>query len=732
MKDKILEYLKFAKKKLRAREIQQGIGSNIDIKTVLEELQTEGKIVKSNNGRYQTIENSEYVCGRIQGSEKGYAFLRLCDGEDMFISEYALNGAIDGDTVLVKEDMVGSCGNKKEGIVCKILKKANEEIVGTVKVCKNKCFVIPDNKRIPEEVLIVGNRKKGVKKDQKVIIRITKRKINPVVDVLEGKIIEVLGNKKDKGVDILSVAKSYGLEESFDKTVLLECEEISDVVDDSVIKDRVDLRGLKMVTIDGEDAKDLDDAVSIEILENGNYKLGVHIADVSEYVKEGSFLDKEALKRGTSVYLIDRVIPMLPKKLSNGICSLNAKVDRLGFSVMMEIDKNGDVVDHDIFESVININERMTYTDVYKILEENNKKLKERYKDFVDDFFTMKELAKILEAKMKKRGAIDFSLGESKIELDENGKAVGVSEYKTTIANKIIEEFMVICNETVSEHFYWLGMPFVYRVHEEPKEDKIRNLSVFLKNLGYKLKVSSKVYPKALQKVLRDAQGKREEKIVSTVMLRSMQKAKYTTKSQGHFGLAAKFYSHFTSPIRRYPDLIIHRIMKEFLRGSFNATRRKYYEDRLEDIAKLCSDNERIAQDAEREVDDMKKCEYMKRYEGYVFDGIVSSITSFGIFVELPNTIEGLVRLRDLADDYYIFNEGNYSLIGERTGKTYNIGDEVRVKVARADKDSRQIDFLLVGKSDKRKKVHRRRKRKSVIRDGNFKARKRKRKKDKR
>ena len=386
---------------------------------------------------------------------------------------------------------------------------------------------------------------------------------------------------------------------------------------------------------------------------------------------------------------------MLPKKLSNGICSLNPHVDRLAFSVFMEIDKNGGVVSHDIFESVININERMTYTNVYKILVEDDKVLKERYKDLLDDFYKMRELAKILSKKRAKRGSIDFKFGESKIILDENGKPVDVCEYEITEANKIIEEFMLVCNETVAEHFYWLNIPFVYRIHQEPDMEKVISLAQFVKNLGYKLNITqNKVYPKALQKVLEDISGKKEERIISTVMLRSMQKAIYTTSNKGHFGLAAKYYTHFTSPIRRYPDLIIHRIMKHVLRNEFSDKVKKYYEENLEEIAKKCSDNERIAQDAERDVEDIKKCEYMHQYEGYTFNGIISSITSFGMFVELDNTIEGLIKVSAMEDDYYNFDETNYTLTGERKGKTYRIGDEVKIIVARADKETRQIDFV--------------------------------------
>lgn len=702
-KRRILEYFKEVDKKVRAKDIKDSLGIDIDVKEILEDLARDGLILKCKRGWYSSLDDSCYICGVVSGNERGYAFLKPLDKslEDMYISEYGLKGAIDGDVVLAME--VPGYGNKKECIVHRIIKEREAAIVGTTGKYGKRRFVEPDSKKIPYNILLTNCKKSGFKPGKKVIVKITKRNLNPEFGFIEGEITEVLGDKDEKGIDILSIAKTYGLEEGFSDDILKECDGIKDFVDDSMIKDRVDLRNLRMVTIDGEDAKDLDDAVSIEVLENGNYRLGVHIADVSYYVRQGSLLDKEALKRGTSVYLIDRVIPMLPKKLSNGICSLNPNVDRLSFSVMMEIDKNGGVVDHDIFESVINVNERMTYKDVYKILEQDDHELKERYKDVKDDFYKMRDLAIILANKMNRRGAIDFNFGEAKIELDDNGIPESISQYEITIANKIIEEFMIVCNETVSEHFYWLNVPFLYRIHEEPEKENVRNLAIFVGNLGYKLKVSKKVYPKALQEVLNDVSGKKEERIISTVMLRSMQKAKYSTQSKGHFGLAAKYYSHFTSPIRRYPDLMIHRIMKEVIRNEFTDKKRAYYEKHLSDVAKKCSDNEKIAQDAERTVCDIKKCEYMQKYVGCKCDGVISSITSFGFFVELPNTVEGLVRVSDLKDDYYIFDEKNYCLIGEMTGNIYRIGDEVRIRIARASKETKQIDFAIVGKSRKKK-----------------------------
>jgi len=456
------------------------------------------------------------------------------------------------------------------------------------------------------------------------------------------------------------------------------------------------------VTIDGEDAKDLDDAVSIEKLPDGKYRLGVHIADVSHYVTEGSPLDVEALKRGTSVYLVDRVIPMLPRKLSNGICSLNAGEDRLSFTVMMDIDSSGKVVDHEIFESVINVDERMTYTNVYKILEEDDEELKKKYSHLVDDFKTMKELAVILRNRRMARGSIDFDFAEAKIILDDKGRPVDVKKYEYTIANRIIEEFMLICNETVAEYFYWANTPFVYRVHEDPDPDKIETLSEFVHNLGYHLKGANKIHPGALQDLLDKVKGTKEELIVSTVMLRSLQKARYSHQNLGHFGLAAKFYCHFTSPIRRYPDLIIHRIMKEYLRGEMKEERENYLNEVLPEISKQCSERERAAEEAERETEELKKVEYMKQREGDIFTGVISSVTSFGMFVQLENTIEGLVRMSSMDDDYYIYNEKQYCLVGERTRKTYRIGDTVDVILAKADIANKQIEFAIAPQTIKR------------------------------
>ncbi len=669
-------------------------------RSVLDELESEGKIFKTHKDRYGVPERMNLITGRFQGNERGYGFVVPDDEniKDIFISSDSLNGALHSDRVIARVNKKVIGDKRAEGEIIKIIKHENEFVVGAFENSKYFGFVVPDDKRISGDIFIPKDEVNNAKSGQKVVAQIViwpEKRRNA-----EGRIVEIIGDKDEPGTDILSIIKAYNLSESFPEEVINQARSIGQEVTGEMLKGRRDLRNLPMVTIDGEDAKDLDDAVSIEKLSNGNYKLGVHIADVTNYVTENSPLDKEAIKRGTSVYLVDRVIPMLPKELSNGICSLNPKVDRLSFTVMMEIDKYGKVVNHDIFESVINIDERMTYTNVYKILEENNEELRVRYEYLLEDFTAMKELALILRNKRIQRGSIDFDFEEAKIILDESGKPVEVKKYVITIANKIIEEFMLICNETVSEHFFWTNTPFVYRIHEDPDTDKIEAFSEFVHNLGYTLKGINKIHPRALQDLLGKVKGTKEETIISTVMLRSLQKAKYSHINQGHFGLAAKYYCHFTSPIRRYSDLIIHRIMKEYLKGSMNENRENDLNERLPEIAKLCSDRERAAEEAERETEDLKKVEYMKKHEGEVFEGIISGVTSFGMFIELDNTIEGLVRLSSMEDDYYIYNDKLYSLIGERSRKVYRIGDIVNVILAKADVAARRIEFNIFEKDD--------------------------------
>ncbi len=664
-------------------------------KTVMDELEADGLIYKTHKDRYGVPERMNLVVGRLQGHERGFGFV-IPDDEyikDVFIPADSLGGAMHNDRVIARviKKVIGD--KRSEGEIIKVIKRANANVVGIYESSRYFGFVIPDDRRVPGDIFIPKDETLGAKPGQKVIAEIVKwpeKRRNA-----EGRIVEVLGDRDEPGTDILSIIRAYDLKEEFPEEVIEQAEKIPGEVNKKMLAGRRDLRKLRMVTIDGEDAKDLDDAVSAERLPDGKYRLGVHIADVSHYVTEGSALDREAFKRGTSVYLVDRVIPMLPQKLSNGICSLNPRIDRLAFTVMMDVDASGRVTNHEIFESVINIDERMTYTNVYKILEKNDGELLERYDYLLEDFNTMEELALILRKKRMGRGAIDFDFDEAKIILDDKGKPVEVKRYETTTANRIIEEFMLVCNETVAEHFFWADSPFVYRIHEDPDSEKIQAFAEFTSNLGFPLKGINKIHPRALQEILEKVRGTKEEAIVSTVMLRSLAKARYSHQNLGHFGLAAKFYCHFTSPIRRYPDLMIHRIMKEQLKGKLEGQSEESLKEKLPDIARLCSERERAAEEAERDTEDLKKVEYMKAHEGECFQGIISNVTSFGMFVELENTIEGLVRMGSMDDDYYIFDDKHYCLTGERTRKRYRVGDKITVRLARADVSARQIDFVL-------------------------------------
>lgn len=665
-------------------------------KRVLKSMEKEGLIIRTKKEKYGVPERLGLIRGTLQVHQKGFAFLlpELEGEKDVFIPGSALNGAMNGDVVLVEITKEDKNGKKREGEVVEVIERTNNEIIGVYEDSQNFGFVVPEDPRLNSDIFISKKDKNGAKTGDLVICEITKwaeKRKSP-----EGVIKEILGKKGDKGLDILTIIKKYGLPEEFPQKVLNYAEGIPEEIDEEEYRRRKDLREVRMVTIDGEDAKDLDDAVSITRLDGGKYRLGVHIADVSHYVREKNPLDKEALKRGTSVYLIDRVIPMLPKKLSNGICSLNPKVDRLALSCFMTIDSKGNVLEHEIVESVIRTNERMTYTDITKILEENDPELMEKYDYLVDDFRAMEELCKILNARRMRRGAVDFDFEESKIILDENGKPIEIKPYERGIANRIIEEFMLVCNETIAEHMFNQQIPFVYRIHEEPDEEKLAKFREFVYNLGYKMKGGEETEPKDLQEILNAVEGKKEEKVVSTLLLRSMMQAKYSPQCVGHFGLAAKYYCHFTSPIRRYPDLQIHRIIKEYLNGRLSESRQKKLIDIVEVAARQSSEMERVAQDAEREVDDLKKAEYMQERIGEEFQGIISSVTSFGLFVELPNTIEGLVHVTSLDDDYYIYDEDHLCLIGESSKKVYRLGDEVRVRCSKVDIDNREIYFDLV------------------------------------
>lgn len=666
-----------------------------DFEKVLKAMEKDGDVVRTRTDHFGVPEKMGLVAGKLQGHQRGYGFV-IPEEErpDIFIPIALMNGAMNGDKVVAKVTKEEDNGKKCEGEIIRILERANKTIIGTYEDSKNFGFVVPDDRRIYQDVFVPKDDRNGAKAGDVVIVEITEwpdKRRNP-----EGKVVEILGQKGDKGIDILTIIKKYRLPEEFPEKVEASAAEISEEIPAEEYEKRLDLRNLKIVTIDGEDAKDLDDAVSIEKLPNGNYKLGVHIADVSNYVKEKKPLDKEALNRGTSVYLIDRVIPMLPRKLSNGICSLNPRVDRLTLSCIMEIDKTGKVVDHTIAETIIKTVERMTYTAVTKILRDKDEETMKRYEHLLDEFNLMEELCEILNKKRLHRGAVDFDFEESKIMLDEKGKPIEIRPYERAIANRIIEEFMLVCNETVAEHMYWANIPFVYRIHEEPNQEKLMHFNEFVYNLGYAVRFGKEVHPKSLQEVIEKVKGKKEETVVSTLLLRSMKQAKYSPECTGHFGLAARYYCHFTSPIRRYPDLIIHRIIKDYINGGINDKRAEKLASTVEYASKQSSETERVAQEAEREVDDLKKAEYMSEKIGEEYEGIISSVTSFGMFVELPNTIEGLVHISNMDDDYYVYDERHLSLIGEKTKKIYKLGDDIKIKVAKVDLATHDIYFDIV------------------------------------
>ena len=584
-------------------------------------------------------------------------------------------------------------GKRREGRVIKILERGTREIVGTFQESAGFGFVVPDNQRFLRDIFIQKENFLGARNQDKVVVEIRDygtRKRSP-----EGKIIQVLGNSEEKGIDVLSVAKSCGLPMEFPEKVLNQAERIRESLNEGDFYGRLDLRDVPMVTIDGEDAKDLDDAVSLS--KEGNlFHLGVHIADVSNYVQYSSALDREALKRGTSVYLVDRVIPMLPKKLSNGICSLNAGEDRLALSCLMDIDEKGKVVSHGIAETVIHVNERMTYTDVKKILRKEDQQLAERYRELLPMFFQMEELSALLRKRRKKRGAIDFDFPESKIELDENGKPVRIYPYEQNVATRIIEDFMLAANETVAQEYAQAGIPFVYRTHDTPDMEKMEPVLELVHRAGVKVKKSKEeIRPKEVQKILKELEGKESEDFFSRLILRSMKQARYTTECTGHFGLAARYYCHFTSPIRRYPDLQIHRIIKENLRGKMTEAKMRHYEEILDEVARQSSATERRAEEAERETIKMKKAEYMESQIGEIFEGVISGVTDWGLYVELPNTVEGLVHVNSLMDDYYVYDSVHYTLTGERKKRSFAIGQKVKVRVAQADARERTVDFVL-------------------------------------
>jgi len=670
-------------------------------------MEEQGLVVRTRSNRYGVPEKMNLIRGKVTGHSKGFAFVVPEDPtlDDIFIPPSELKNAMHGDTVLVRVSSQTS-GARKEGTIVRIIERGVTEIVGTYTESKNFGFVIPDDKKIVNDIFIPNHATNGAVEGHKVVVRLTTYPEGRIS--AEGEVIKILGHKNDPGVDILSVIHKHGLPMQFPEEVVAHANNVPDTISEEDFKGRRDLRDQMIVTIDGADAKDLDDAVTVTKLENGNYKLGVHIADVSHYVTEGSPIDREAYERGTSVYLVDRVIPMIPHRLSNGICSLNPRVDRLTLSCEMEVNEHGEVVSHEIFQSVIRTTERMIYSDVNKILVDKDEELRKRYEPLVPMFELMAELADILRNKRMKRGAIDFDFKEAKILVDDEGKPYDVVLRERSVAERLIEEFMLLANETVAEHFHWMNVPFVYRVHEDPKPEKLQRFLEFITNFGYVVKgTGNQIHPRALQEILDAVRGEPEEMVVSTVMLRSMKQARYDAESLGHYGLSTDFYTHFTSPIRRYPDLIVHRLIRTYLiNGQLDNGIQEKWAEKLPDIAEHTSNMERRAVEAERETDDLKKTEFMEDKIGMEFDGIISSVTSFGLFVELPNTIEGLVHVSYLTDDYYRYDERSYAMIGERTGKIFRIGDEITVRVINVNKDERIVDFEVVGmKGSRRKKA---------------------------
>ncbi|BBF41958.1 3'-5' exoribonuclease RNase R [Lachnospiraceae bacterium KM106-2] len=664
-----------------------------DLREVLESLMADGKIQIDVKGKF-SIAQGNIKTGRFIGTARGFGFVEIeGEDEDIFVPESKTRGALHNDIVQVSV-LEEKTGKRREGEIIAIVERKNDEIVGTFAKSKNFGFVIADNQKFGKDIFIPKEHTKGAVTGHKVVVKLTNYGSKDKKP--EGRIIEVLGHINDPGVDIMSIIKGYGLPMEFPKDVMRQVEDIPEEVDPKEFSGRLDLRDLDTVTIDGEDAKDLDDAITIS-KEGNEYTLGVHIADVSNYVTENSPLDKEALERGTSVYLVDRVIPMLPHKLSNGICSLNAGVDRLALSCIMKIDDKGNVISHKIAETVINVTRRMSYTSVKKIIEDHDEAEMKEYEPLIPMFELMEELAKILREKRRKRGSIDFDFPESKIILDEKGRPLEIKAYERNSATKIIEDFMLIANETVAEDYFWQEIPFLYRSHENPDSEKIQKLGIFINNFGHTIKMTQdEIHPKELQKLLASIEGTPEEPLISRLTLRSMKQAKYTVADQGHFGLATKYYCHFTSPIRRYPDLQIHRIIKENLRKGLSEKRFKHYEAILPDVAKQTSTTERRADDAERDVEKLKKVQYMKQFIGHEFEGVISGITTWGMYVELPNTVEGMIKVTDLRDDYYFYDEENYVMIGEHTKKVYKLGQKVVVEVAGVDSLARTIDFELI------------------------------------
>ena len=694
MEDKIMQILNEDNGAMDVHEIESRLGFNTveELKELLKELnrlEDEYKIYRTKKDKYMLFNNSNLKLGKLMGTKKGYAFVDIEGDEDVFIAQDNLNGAINNDQVIV--EITSKKGLRLEGRILKVIERKLQHFVGKVYFKHNKCLIDLDDKKVNLNIIVDADKSLGAVSGHKVVVRL----LNKIDNInYKGAIIKILGHVDDPGVDILSIAAKYEIEDEFPKEVEEQLKSIPDHVLVHEYEGRTDLREEVIFTIDGDDTKDIDDAISIEKLDNGNYKLGVHIADVSYYVTEHSALDEEAYKRGTSVYLANTVIPMLPHQLSNGICSLNPNVDRLAVSCVMEIDNNGEIVEYDIFESVIKSKIQMTYKKVNGILEENI--ISEGYEPYVEKLTLMKELAEILRANKVRKGYIDFDIDEAKIITNEDGEAIDVKLRERGTGEKLIEDFMIAANETVARHITYMEYPFIYRIHGEPNEEKINTFLNFVSILGHSVHKMKKITPKAMQELLNELKDVKEYNILSPLLLRSMQKAVYDKTNIGHFGLASKCYTHFTSPIRRYPDTTVHRLLRTYLfNKNINMDTINYWDQKLLPLAVHTSERERASIECEREVDDMKMAEYMEKHIGEEFEGIVSSVMSFGMFIELPNKIEGLVRIDDLTDDYYRYDESTFALIGNNNKRGYRLGDEVKVIVKAASKINHTIDFII-------------------------------------
>ncbi|MGI6091852.1 MAG: ribonuclease R [Negativicutes bacterium] len=709
LKERILSFMHTeAYKPLTAEDLAEQLelkGSELaEFWDLLQQLENEAEIIKTRFDKYGTPERMNLVVGRLSATNKGYGFVipenPVEDEGDVFIPPDAMLSAMNNDRVVVRINRPSGRGRTREGEIIRIVRRANTKVVGVFDCSRHFGFVIPDDPRLGNDIFIPKDEFNGAKIGAKVVAEITKwpeRKKSA-----EGKIVEVLGQKGDLGIEILSIIKRHDLPTEFPAAVERAANKVPQEVNEQEIEGRQDLRHLPIVTIDSEDAKDLDDGVYVERLKNGRYLLGVHIADVSYYVRENTPLDQEARQRGTSVYLVDRVLPMLPPRLSNGICSLNAGVDRLAMSIHMEIDHRGQVLNYEIFPSVIKVHRRLSYNIVRKVLVEHDEQMRTEYSDLIEQLEDMERLCRILRDRRIRRGAVDFDFPELKVKLDESGRPVEIVKRVRTLSESIIEEFMLVANETVAEHMHELEVPFVFRVHEQPDQEKMDRLNVLLHNFGQSLPKTNEIRPMALQKVLSRIAGRPEERIISTVMLRSLKQARYEAENLGHFGLAATYYTHFTSPIRRYPDLIVHRLLREtFNTGDVSAKRRQKLAAMLPEIAFHASERERAAAEAERETVELKKVEYMTQFIGEEFPAIISSVTAFGMFVELENGVEGLVHISSMDDDYYHYVEDQYSLIGERTKNVYRLGEPVTVLLTRTNPEERTLDFVLAPSNQK-------------------------------